>query len=158
MQVTLRPLHVDDLDALAVFESDPAANALAATVARGREEFIATWSRSLGGETVAARAILADGCLVGRINAFPVGDERHVGYWIARSHWGRGVGTRALALFLHEVPHRPLHAVVAADNQGSLRLLERNGFRRVGERDAPATERYLACREVLLTLDAPAST
>ena len=43
-----------------------------------------------------------------------------VGYWIGREYWGKGVASRALALFLMEVDERPLHAYVATHNAGSL--------------------------------------
>ena len=45
-----------------------------------------------------------------------------VGYWLGREFWGRGVATRALARFLGVVTGRPLHARVATNNQGSIRV------------------------------------
>ena len=41
-----------------------------------------------------------------------------VGYWIGRRDWGRGIATRALALFLERVTTRPLYAFVAVNNVG----------------------------------------
>src|SRR5690606_23382047 len=57
---------------------------------------------------------------------------RLVGYWIGRAYWGRGVATAALTELVatHERT-RPLHAYVARDNAGSVRVLEKCGFRRV---------------------------
>jgi RimJ/RimL family protein N-acetyltransferase len=52
-----------------------------------------------------------------------------VGYWLGRSYWGRGIATRALALFLPLVPARPLYAHVASHNTGSMRVLVKCGFR-----------------------------
>jgi RimJ/RimL family protein N-acetyltransferase len=59
--------------------------------------------------------------------------ERQVGYWIARDRWGRGIATAALTALLEQVTERPLCARVAAHNRGSLRVLEKCGFRLVGE-------------------------
>jgi RimJ/RimL family protein N-acetyltransferase len=55
-------------------------------------------------------------------------EPREVGYWVARSHWGRGVATAALAAFLEEETRRPLIAGVAVHNPGSRRVLEKCGF------------------------------
>ena len=64
------------------------------------------------------------------------GDEgRLVGYWIGREQWGRGIATAALSAFLEEIPERPLHALVHAENAGSIRVLEKCGFVQVGEDD-----------------------
>lgn len=63
--------------------------------------------------------------------------HQEVGYWIGRDFWGRGVGTRALALFLDQMKVRPLHAYVAPHNIGSIRVLEKSGFRRVAAQDLP---------------------
>jgi RimJ/RimL family protein N-acetyltransferase len=51
-----------------------------------------------------------------------------VGPW--RRH--RSAGTAALALFLAEEQIRPLHADPFGGNTGSVRILEKSGFRRAG--------------------------
>lgn len=43
---------------------------------------------------------------------------------------GPRIGTRALALFLEREKARPLHADPFVGNTGSVRLLEKHGFRR----------------------------
>jgi RimJ/RimL family protein N-acetyltransferase len=60
------------------------------------------------------------------------GDRRFLGYWLGRAFWGRGVGTEALTLFLQRESVRPLYADPFAGNTGSVRLLEKCGFRRAG--------------------------
>jgi len=70
-----------------------------------------------------------------------------VGYWIDRSHWGKGIATRALEAFVSVVDIRPLHALVATSNLGSIRVLERCGFVKIGEKESLADERYAACVE-----------
>ena len=61
---------------------------------------------------------------------------------IGREYWGRGVATQALALLVDEVSIRPLYAHVAVHNVGSIRVLEKCGFRRhrVQEAKAPAPD------------------
>ena len=119
---------------------------------RDLESFGAHWARILGDVSVVARAILADGALVGSISCFEMDGRRSVGYWIAREHWGRGIATRALALLLEEVGVRPLHARVARTNVASIRVLERCGFAITGYQHAPADDRFPACEEALLVL------
>ncbi len=79
-----------------------------------------------------------------------------VGYWIGREHWGKGIATRALTLLLTEVDTRPLHAHVAQHNAGSIRVLEKCGFRVVGEQTIE--EPGVRIVEVILRLDAQAES
>jgi [ribosomal protein S5]-alanine N-acetyltransferase len=80
--------------------------------------------------------IVEDDQVVGSIFAFWMEGEHEVGYGIAREHWGRGLATKALAEFLTVLPDRPLHAQVVKDNAGSIKVLERNGFVRIGDNRA----------------------
>jgi len=52
---------------------------------------------------------------------------------LGKEFWGKGIGTVALKLFLMEVKKRPLFAHVAFDNIGSIRVLEKCGFIKIGE-------------------------
>ncbi len=54
---------------------------------------------------------------------------RMVGYWIGKEYWGRGIASEALRLYLVEELQRPLLATVAEHNTGSIRVLEKAGFR-----------------------------
>lgn len=65
--------------------------------------------------------------------AFERSGERLVGSWIDKEHWGKGVATEALSLFLRLVAARPLYARVAKHNAGSVRVLEKCGFVAVAE-------------------------
>jgi RimJ/RimL family protein N-acetyltransferase len=59
-----------------------------------------------------------------------------VGYWIGRVHWGRGYATAALRLLVELAQRRGiprLDAYAYPHNAASLRVLERNGFVRLGE-------------------------
>ena len=150
--VRLRPVEPGDLAALFRFQSDPESARMAAVIPRSAEAFEAHWARSLADPATTPRVILADGVTVGQIACFPADDRPHVGYWIDRAHWGRGIAGRALALLLEEVPTRPLYARAAATNAASIRVLQRCGFTLTGYEHAPATERYLACEEALFVL------
>jgi RimJ/RimL family protein N-acetyltransferase len=78
--------------------------------------------------------------------------ERQVTYWIGREYWGRGAATAELREVLDAVRDRPLHARAAADNGGSIRVLEKCGFVVTGNDRGFANARGEEIDEVLLTL------
>jgi RimJ/RimL family protein N-acetyltransferase len=106
---------------------------MAAVPSRDRAAFDAHWARVLVDPTAVVRTILADGEVAGSVVSFLRAGERQVGYWIARERWGEGIATAALAQLLEDLTERPLFARVAAHNHGSLRVLEKCGFRPVGD-------------------------
>jgi RimJ/RimL family protein N-acetyltransferase len=79
-------------------------------------------------------------------------DQDHVGYWIDRAYWGRGIASRALHLLLQEVAKRPLVATAATSNRASLRVLQKSGFVVERVRLSPASDRYPECEEAVLIL------
>jgi RimJ/RimL family protein N-acetyltransferase len=112
---------------------DPEAIHMAAFTAEDphdRDAFERRWQRILGDSEVLARTIVADDVVAGSIGAWrdPELPGREVTYWLGREFWGRGIATLALRAFLLEVTERPLYGRCAADNVGSLRVLEKCGF------------------------------
>jgi RimJ/RimL family protein N-acetyltransferase len=98
------------------------------------------------------RAITSEGDLVGSIGSFVVEGQTEVTYWIDRAVWGRGIASQALALFLEEVGIRPLYARAASDNAGSLRVLEKTGFRIIDTEVSFAPAREGEIEETILQL------
>ena len=156
MQIELRPIQREDLSVLFEIQCDPVACALAAVNPRSRSDFDAHWQQVLIDPAVCGRAILAAGEIIGSISCFVCGEDVSVGYWLKRTHWGRGIATQALEQILKEDGRRPLHARVAQHNTASVRVLQKCGFQIVGTEFSTATERYQECVEVLLQLDGPA--
>jgi RimJ/RimL family protein N-acetyltransferase len=132
MNVTLRPVEPSDLPVLFEHQRDPVSNEMAGVPARDHEAFTAHWERILADETVLIRAVVADGGLAGNVLSFLHDGRREVGYWIGREHWGGGIATAAVAAFLEVETRRPLYAGVVQRNLGSLRVLEKCGFERIG--------------------------
>lgn len=112
-------------------QRDPEAMDMAKMPARDKEAFTAHWQKILANDGLTKKAILFEGAVVGNIVIFDRGGKRLVGYWIGREHWGKGLATRALAELLDEETGRPLHAYVATSNPGSMRVLEKCGFKLV---------------------------
>jgi RimJ/RimL family protein N-acetyltransferase len=99
----------------------------------------------LGNPSGRKSTIVVDGVVAGYVVSWDHGRMRLLGYWVARSFWGRGVATAAVSKFVTQEKARPLHAYVAAENIGSIRVLVKCGFRVVGDlvRGADGVDEYL---------------
>jgi RimJ/RimL family protein N-acetyltransferase len=142
--VTLREPTDAYLEVFFQHLQDPEAGRMAAFTPEDpsdRGAFLAHWERLRANPSVTRRTILTDGEVVGHLAAWDEDGEREVTYWIGREHWGRGLATRALATLLEIEGDRPMRARVAKDNAGSIRVLEKCGFRAVGEERGFATAR-----------------
>ncbi|HEV8566534.1 MAG TPA: GNAT family N-acetyltransferase [Actinoplanes sp.] len=127
----IRDVHDDDLEVFYGHQLDPEAIRMAAFPPRDRDAFMAHWATIRADDTVVLQTVVVDGQVAGNVVSWEQDGRRLVGYWFGRDHWGRGIATRALALFLDRVPLRPLYAQVAVHNAGSIRVLEKCGFRPV---------------------------
>jgi RimJ/RimL family protein N-acetyltransferase len=138
--VRLRRVREDDLPILFEHQLDPEANRMANFPPRDRDAFMAHWTRILGDASLVAEAIELDGEIVGNVVSWTHDGERDVGYWISRNHWGAGIATAALRVLLSDIDERPLFAYVAEHNIGSIRVLEKCGFRVVERVELPEGE------------------
>jgi RimJ/RimL family protein N-acetyltransferase len=155
MEVALREVHDSDLPVFFRQMNDPEAVRMAAFTAKDPADwhaFDARWERIRSSDDV-ARTVLVDGDVVGSAAVYGEPGEREVTYWIDRAYWGRGIATAALRDLLAEVPERPLYARAAADNKGSLRVLEKCGFRVSTHARGYAQARDEEIDEVVLTLE-----
>ncbi|MGW1493388.1 GNAT family N-acetyltransferase [Streptomyces sp. NPDC002402] len=154
LSVALREVLDSDLPHFFRHMSDPESNRMAAFTCEDptdRASFDAHWARIRASDAV-IRTVLADGLVVGHTAVYGPPEEREVTYVIDRAHWGRGVATAALGALLELVPTRPLHARAAADNAGSIRVLEKCGFTVTGKDRGFAHARGAQTDELLLTL------
>ena len=153
MAVHLRRVEPQDLQALFDLQSDPDSNNMAGTKPRSREAFFAAWNGYFNDPQVNARVIELGSELVGSISRFQAEGRDCVGYWIARAHWGKGVASRALAMFLIEEKRRPLYATTASTNAPSQHILAKCGFRCLGQRFGEESERFLGIEIADFVLD-----
>ena len=82
----------------------------------------------------------ASGALIGDAGLYRAGSEVELGYTLGRAWWGRGYATEAAAACL-DAAFGPLAlddviALVEPANVASIRVLEKLGLRRAGERQA----------------------
>ena len=154
-EIQLRDVIESDFPFFFELQSDAAAARMAAFGTRDPDAaaHAARWKQSLAGGTTTQKAIVGgSGDVLGFVATFLHGGEPQVTYWIARSHWGRGVATAALRLLLRSVEVRPIYASAAKDNVASLRVLEKCGFEVRGSERAFATARNEEVEEVFLVL------
>ena len=156
--VLLREVAEGDLPIFFEQQLDPDANVMAAFTAKNpadRDAFMEHWARILGDETIIIRTILFEGQVAGHVSSYEEEAGRpEVTYWIGKHYWGKGIATSALSAFLSASKVRPLYARVAKDNLASLRVLEKCGFRIIGQDKGFANARGQEIEEFLLQLDA----
>jgi RimJ/RimL family protein N-acetyltransferase len=132
-EILLREVVEEDLPVFYAHQIDADAVEMAAHLPRDYEAFQLHWTDLLAKNAVVKKTILVDQRVTGYVISFVYFGVREVGFWIGKEYWGQGIATRALSKFLEQVPLRPLRASAAKHNRGSLRVLEKCGFRIVGE-------------------------
>jgi RimJ/RimL family protein N-acetyltransferase len=156
MNVSLRPLEDGDLDTLYRQVTDAESIRMAAFTAEDqadRQAFLDRTSRLRRDTSVSHRVIDVDGAVAGTIGFFRIDDQPEVTFWVDRTQWGKGIASAALQILLAEIAERPLFGRAASDNAGSLRVLEKAGFRRVGVARGFAPGRGEEIEETILRLD-----
>lgn len=138
-RLALRAPGRGDIGAIAALANDRAIHAMTAALPfpyerTHAETFVERLART---EAEWAYGIaLRDGPLVGVIGLHTDRDPWEIGYWIGQPFWGRGYASEAAAALvaaaLEIVP--ALNARARRENATSRAVLEKTGFRLVGER------------------------
>ncbi len=152
--VVLRPVADSDLPIFFEHQLDPIAARMAAFDSREWPAFVEHWKKIRADVDTRQCTVLVDERVVGNVGAWGPKAERMVGYWIGREFWGRGVASRALAKFVELETTRPLIALVAEHNLGSIRVLEKCGFERVARRTGAPCREFETLEEFVYELAA----
>ena len=86
---------------------------MAAFPSRDRGAFMAHWARIMSNETNETgilNTILADDTVAGNVVYWEAAGEPNIGYWLGKTHWGKGIASAALAQFLTKIEARPVYA------------------------------------------------
>lgn len=156
ISVTLRDIHASDLPILFEHHLDKEANNMAAFTPKDptdRDAFMKHWGDLLADDSIIIQTIVADRQVAGYILSFEISGQREVGYWLGKAHWGKGIATQALLLFLQMITTRPLYAHAAQDNAGSIRVLQKCGFRIIAEGVGFSNARNTDVAEFILLLE-----
>ena len=153
--ITIREVESSDLEAFYEHQLDPEAIRMAAFVskdAKDKAAFDAHWDKMLNSSQNTTRTIVVEGQVAGHIACYPDGENMEVTYWLGREFWGRGLATQALNRMLHLVADRPIFARAATDNVGSIRVLEKCGFKIIKKNKDFANGRGEDTEECILRL------
>ncbi len=157
-EVRLRPVSPDDLPWMFELQKDPEASRLAGVKPRTREAYFEAWAKIMKDPAIRPRLIELVGPggaePVGALSIFQAEGRNCTGYWVSRSHWGRGIASLALTRLLEEDPRRPIYATAARNNAASVRILTTHGFRLLGYHMGEETDRYEAREVAEFVLDA----
>jgi len=156
VSMTLRKVESSDLETFYQHQLDPQAIRMAAFVSKDRKDkavFDAHWKKILSSPQNRNRTIVADGQVAGYIACYPNGENIEVTYWLGREFWGKGLATQALTRMLDLVVERPIFARAATDNIGSIRVLQKCGFKIIGKDKGFANGRGEETEEYILRLD-----
>ena len=146
----------DDLPIFFEYQLDKDANYMAAFTSKDptdREAFNVHWEKIRTAETVVIKTIIYEEKVVGSVLSYEDEGKPEISYWLGKAYWGKGIATRALAEFLEKVNKtRPIYARMAKDNNGSGRVLEKCGFKVIGEGKGFANARGKKIEELLFEL------
>ena len=128
MTVALREVTREDLPVFFEHQLDAEATRMAAFPSRDRDAFMAHCARIMGNETGILNTILADDTVAGNVVYWEAAGQPTIGYWLGKTHWGKGIASAALAQFVTKIEARPVYAHVAKHNFASIRVLQKCGF------------------------------
>ena len=151
----LRPIQPEDLDQFFEHQQDSEANLMAAFTARNpsdRGVFNHHWGSIISDPKVIVRTIEHEDEVAGSILVFEHEDTPEITFWTASRFWGKGITTSAVDAFLAEYTNRPLRARVPQDNVGSIKILERRGFKVIGEAADFSNARAAVVKEFIMEL------
>ena len=154
-KITLTKTIKDDLISFFQFQLDEEANYLAAFTAKGmkyKTTYIEKYTKFLTDPTITMRTIKINNEIVGSIAKFVMEGDAEITYWIDKNFWGQGIAAKALQDFLKIERTRPIHGRVAFDNYGSQKVLEKNGFVKIGEDSGSANARQAEIKEYIYKL------
>lgn len=139
-RLTLRPLLDSDAANISLFVGDERVAKNLSVVPHpypdGAAESYIAYSRAAETSEV-IWGIDKDGQLIGMISIKPVdGGEGRFGYWLAPQLWGGGLmseAVKAVVTYAGKTGYTRLTADVRQGNEGSAKVLIRNGFAYLGE-------------------------
>ena len=162
-RLVLRPHKAGDSEAIAASLSDQRVARMLARVPAPYHRLDAVdW---LNRQTASPRppgwahaVTTGDDVHIGCVIVSPRQGAWHVGYWLNRFYWGRGLMSEAVHAvaerFFMRMPDVPLHSGVFADNAASLKLQTRLGFRITGLGEVFALARNETVAELHTALNA----
>ena len=137
-KLNLRPLKASDVDAFMTWGGDPKVTASLFWDAYTDRELAAQFLRDVAEKQPWFMAIIYEDQPVGAITldrgAGRAVIRAELGYVVAKKYWGKGIATQAVKLALQrgftDLNLERIEALVAPENEASIRVLEKSGMER----------------------------
>jgi RimJ/RimL family protein N-acetyltransferase len=117
-----------------------------------KDAYLAKWNKLLA-ENITIRSIVLDNKVVGSVSTWQLRGDLQISYGLGKEYWNKGIATRALQQFLAIAPERPLFGRCAFDNIGSMKVLTKCGFKKIGEEKSYAFARKKEIIEIVHLLE-----
>jgi RimJ/RimL family protein N-acetyltransferase len=156
MNISLRNPTKEDLNLFFDFQADNEALFMSAFTSKDpfdRDAYLKKWERLMTLDSVNIQAIVVDNEIVGCVVKFVMGGDSDITYALNKKHWGKGITSEAASQFLKIEKSRPLYGRTAFDNFASQKILEKNGFLRIGDNIEYANARGENIKEYIYRLD-----
>lgn len=136
--IELRKFEQKDEALLVSYLNDEAqTHFLSARIPQPYTNEAARWWVNTGSKIGVVYAIIHNGIFVGSISAIPGEFEKQktaeIGYWVARSYWGKGIASEALKKFtdflFENTDFVRLNASLFEGNLASAKVLQRCGYK-----------------------------
>ena len=157
MNIRIRKSVEADLAIFFKNQTDEEANFMAAFTPdnpHDEQAYLTKWKRLINDETVNIFSIIVDSTLIGCVVKFVMEGDAEITYAIDKNYWGKGITTQALKEFMDIEKIRPIYGRTAFDNLGSQKILEKNGFQKIGNNHDFANARGKEIEEFIYRLDA----
>ncbi|MFT4662094.1 MAG: ribosomal-protein-alanine N-acetyltransferase [Patiriisocius sp.] len=156
MQISLRKSEASDLEIFHQNQATEEANFMAAFTSKNpqdKEAYLKKWAGLMTVDSVHLQSLLLNEAVVGSVVKFEMEGDSDITYTLDKGHWGKGVTTEAVKLFLDIEKTRPMFGRVAYDNYGSQKILEKSDFKKIGSNTAFANTRGMEIAEFIYRLD-----
>jgi len=110
------------------------------------------WLNLMKDDSINMQTILVDSKVIGCVVKFIMEGDAEITYTISKDYWGKGLTSKAVEKFLKIEQSRPIYGRVAFDNYGSQRVLEKNGFEKIGNNQYFANARGKEIEEYIYKL------
>ena len=140
----------EDLETLFVFQTNKDGIRMAAFTAEDpsdKEFYMKKWVKIIENPDIRMQTIRFKKEIIGSVIHFDIMGETNVSYWIDQQYWGKGFATEGLKTFIMGSVKRPLFARVAYDNYASQKVLEKCGFKSIGQEKGFANARNMEIEE-----------
>ena len=155
-KVALRAVNSEDLATLFEHQTDAQANQMAVFGSKNpfdEAAFLSRWQRIRADNDIVVRIVTVDNHVAGYVAHFEQLGKPSISYWIGRAFWGKGVASEAVTQFTQIIDSRPLFARVALSNEGSIRVLIKNGFKRIATENSYSDVRDALVEEAIYSLE-----